>query len=515
MPTIRQYSTQESAQAGIPGRRAQASDFYVNPGIGAGLEDLATGLAEHESRQEVSDVRVRLAKARAERTVALEKAWREGSADGKWVGQFMQETDALTAKIGEGVRTAAGQRAFNEMAASLSADMVERAGGFQAQLAGKKAVQDHLALVDADRNTLLADPSQFDRLLAERGKALADSTGPYALIDPATRETLSREMRAEMAKSAVQGMIRVNPQEALKQIQGGRYKDYLDADVTPQLEGAAETAIRGERLEEERVRKARDEALKREREEIEDDFIKRTVEDKFGVSPKEVALSNLDPDDKRLWIDRLEKIQKGEGLRTDAGVFKDLWDRIHLPFDHPLHISDPSALNKYVGDGLSPDDAQKLRGEIAGTRTPEGKIEAQLKDGLEKTARSMLTGSNPLLGLRDPKGDEQLQRFMSWFLPEYERQRAAGKSDLELLDPESKDYLGKGIGRFKRTPQQMFKDMFEFNPLPGAPTGVSGAPAGAGAVVPSRPAGVPEGAQFSPSQGKWWWQEKNGSWRSN
>ena len=32
--------------------------------------------------------------------------------------------------------------------------------------------------------------------------------------------------------------------------------------------------------------------------------------------------------------------------------------------------------------------------------------------------------------------------------------------------------------------------------------------------VPAIPSGVPSSAKYSPSQGKWWWQE-NGQWKSN
>jgi hypothetical protein len=66
--------------------------------------------------------------------------------------------------------------------------------------------------------------------------------------------------------------------------------------------------------------------------------------------------------------------------------------------------------------------------------------------------------------MRDPKGDEQLQRFMSWFLPQYQQQRQSGKTAVQLLNPDSPDYLGKGLQQFTRPRAQMMKDIVDSNP---------------------------------------------------
>lgn len=43
----------------------------------------------------------------------------------------------------------------------------------------------------------------------------------------------------------------------------------------------------------------------------------------------------------------------------------------------------------------------------------------------------------------------------------------------------------------------------------------SSTPSGGADAVPERPSDVPENAQYSPSMKKWYWQEKNGEWKSN
>ncbi len=60
----------------------------------------------------------------------------------------------------------------------------------------------------------------------------------------------------------------------------------------------------------------------------------------------------------------------------------------------------------------------------------------------------------------EPKlGDENLQRYMVFYFDEFKARRAKGDTATELLDPDSPKYLGKSIGNYVRTPQQIMRDM--------------------------------------------------------
>jgi hypothetical protein len=136
-----------------------------------------------------------------------------------------------------------------------------------------------------------------------------------------------------------------------------------------------------------------------------------------------------------------------------------LYQRIHLPDDDDKKLRDENELNKYFGNGLSMSDLNHLRDEMQGRQTTAGQIEGDLRKQVLEIAKGKLTKSNPLTGFRDPVGDEQMQRFMVFFLDEYKNQRAKGKSAVELLSPDSPMYLGKNINQFVRTPQQILRDM--------------------------------------------------------
>lgn len=154
-------------------------------------------------------------------------------------------------------------------------------------------------------------------------------------------------------------------------------------------------------------------------------------------------------------------------ITTDGNTYSTLWQLIHLPDGNPNKLTNPDDLNQFVGTGpghLTPEDVVQLRKEVLGADTPDGKIEAELKDQFFKTVQQTLTRANPLIGIADPKGQESVTKFMAWFLPEYEKQRQAGKSAVDLLNPDSKDYLGKNLSSLQRSPSQMMEDIGISNP---------------------------------------------------
>ena len=74
---------------------------------------------------------------------------------------------------------------------------------------------------------------------------------------------------------------------------------------------------------------------------------------------------------------------------------------------------------------------------------------------------------------------------------------------------------------YKAARVQQYKQMMGASAAPAAVPAVPAAaptvgPApGPNAAIPARPTGVPPAAKFSPSQGKWWWQDASGNWQSN
>lgn len=222
-------------------------------------------------------------------------------------------------------------------------------------------------------------------------------------------------------------------------------------------------------IEESKAKKAKDDAQTT----TQNDFLARMNlpdNDPKKLTPAEIINSNLDPTgsgSKAQFITMLDAHERASAkpIKTDPTLFTALWDRIHLPDDDPNRLRNENDLNPYMGRGLTVDNVNQLRAEIQGKRTPEGEEQAALKKGLIEIARGKLTRSNPLTGLRDPIGDELLQKFMSTVLREYTEKRRAGKTVLELLSPDSKEYLGHLLNTpgFVRSPLQIMQDIAKYN----------------------------------------------------
>ncbi len=155
--------------------------------------------------------------------------------------------------------------------------------------------------------------------------------------------------------------------------------------------------------------------------------------------------------------------ERGSGMVTKdmreyGKGFYDLFNAVHAPADDPNRISSIGGLQKHIGkDGdLTIAGYDKLSKELEGKSTPEGDAEGIMKKQFLKNAKEQISNENIGLNIQDPKGEEMYQKFLTQVLPAYDAARAQGKSAIDLLNPDSKDYVGNSIGQFKRAlPQQV------------------------------------------------------------
>lgn len=187
--------------------------------------------------------------------------------------------------------------------------------------------------------------------------------------------------------------------------------------------------------------------------------VKKLVADPRSVSAMDIANSAMDP---RLKVEMVGKLSSGyfdRPVRTSGSVFNDLTRRIFLPDGDPRKITSTADIAAHMGVDLSVRDGNTLMRQLQGDP-----YEKNMKSALFKNARSQLTRSDPMTGMRDAKGDEHFYQFQAWFMETYAERRAAGVSVHDLLDPNGKEYLGKGIERYQRTPQEQMADLMRANP---------------------------------------------------
>jgi hypothetical protein len=301
-------------------------------------------------------------------------------------------------------------------------------------------------VIDANEGVVMKR-AHLDKYLSGR----ADTLDPVARI-----ETLSAGMtrtasgQAQFAKTGTWTDF-IAPDVRLKMIEAAE----IDRDRDTRIKNAAKVEkVRG--IQNEFVGKLAAGTL-----------TAKEVLDNPDIEPIEGAGSKQD------WL-RMMREQNANGANwpTNGQLFADLFDRIHREDGDPEKILDENDLNQFVTPGsLNMAMFGQLRSEIQGRRTAEGSIEGDLKRRFVTAAKTSVSGSTELV--TDPKGDQLHLKFMSWFLPEYEKQRKAGKSPTELLDPDSPDYMGKVLESpvYKRPMAERLAAMISGSGVPGLPGG--------------------------------------------
>ena len=171
----------------------------------------------------------------------------------------------------------------------------------------------------------------------------------------------------------------------------------------------------------------------------------------------EVRASSLDYQGKEHMITAIQQGLRGEA-KTNPTVFDDLFNRIHAPDGDPQRITDDRALLPYMGNGVSFDDINKLRGELKGKNTPDGATQAELKKNLFAMAKKQIDTS--IFGVSiDTEGAKNFYNFQQAALSAIDKKTRAGADVLSLYDPKSKDYIGSLIPLYTRTPQQQGADV--------------------------------------------------------
>ena len=182
----------------------------------------------------------------------------------------------------------------------------------------------------------------------------------------------------------------------------------------------------------------------------------RLIDGKLNVD--DVRNAQLDYEKKAYLINAIEKSNKGEA-KTDPAVFNDLFQRINSD-DAKNKISDDHELLPYVGNGISFDDLNKLRGEIAGKHTADGSTASSLKTDFFKYTSGVLDSSTMIKS--DPTGKQKAYEFQQVALSYINAMKKKGVTVGELFDPTDKNYVGKLLVPFQRNISQQVKDYSDY-----------------------------------------------------
>jgi hypothetical protein len=500
------FPTVQPNGAGLPEQNASADPAAFGAGFDQSLErfgarvsdiqdrEFAQQLQFAQMREETSalNAATQFSQATTQSEVNFSKLRGQQAVDA--LPQFQADLDKQQAEIAKTLKSPMAQRAYLARSASYKVATFKSLGLHA-------ATQSEVAMDAASAAAVSAAQSRF-----ANHYGLAD-------VEPDLNEIVAlsaqQAMDKGLPKEAADVLIQKNTSDAIALVIGARIFNgnaaqaeeifkaaaqqkvpgtdlpLLDGEHLVSLGAGVKRAKEAEALDEIQAAERADRAQEAARRDTQNDFLARMQQGKLNA--RDVLVSNLHPfgsGSKEEFL-RMLKDGIGGGLNNDPETYIALWDRIHKPDGDPQKIADENALNSFLGHGLNFDGVNQLRAEIAGKRTQEGSVQSDLKKDFTSMAKSKISGTNPLLGLRDSKGDENFYRFMNYFLPSFDKAVKAGENPIELLAPDG--IFGKAIQQYQRTPAQMMQDIMSDS---GGGTGVTAA-TGAGAPPPitARPSG--------------------------
>jgi hypothetical protein len=446
-----------------------------------------TGMAEREYERRTNFAVATAKSDYLRRSIAAQTEIAQTPDYNTWEPEYQSRMNEARGDIAKTIQDPRAREAFDlEMNDNLTvakakiADMargkhIETQRGGLSQLVNDNATALLGTADEAERNELLNTTNQaIDGAVANQvidaNEAVTMKRAHLDRYLSGRADTLDPVSRIEALS---QGMTR-NAQGQASFRKNGTWVDFIDPDVRLKMIEAAE-------IDRDRDTRIKNAAKAEKVRGIQNDFVSKLA---AGTLTAGEVLNNPDIEpiegagSKQDWMNMMRlRNERGPDWPTNPQLFADLFDLVHREDGDPEKIVDENDLNQYVAPGqLNITQFGQLRAEIQGRRTAEGSVEGDLKRRFATSSRTAITGSTEVVS--DPRGDNLHLKFMTWFLPEYERQRKAGKTPVQLLNPDSPDYMGpEKFGQLYIRPidERLAATLGGFNPMmPGAFAGVLG-----------------------------------------
>lgn len=481
MPRIKEYTNQVGGPQDLPlaqvTRQAYASDFN-GAGVGAsmlgnaiekGANDLTTAYRlqeEAKARQEVTDAAVELSRFHASAEHELRNAKTSGALDDdSYTEQFMARISTNLDSVGQKFQTAQGRQAWERGSAATQAHYLVAAGEAQSQMAGIKAVAQYKDFVASSSNAVNNNPFDFERIEQSAADVINDPRGVFARIPAEKRDELALMAKQQLAQSAAQGVIRMDPALGMELLTKGKYDSYLNPDTKHALMTEARVGMAGQEAEGRRQEAEAERMRKKEIKEINTGMVEKWSSHSLTVA--DVLNSNLDATgdgSKEHWISQInaqaKEAKRNAEDQTHPETVRGLMLQIHANEDDPKKTFNMDAVNAmYQAGGISTKEYTMLRTEVEQLR--DGNTNGFQRD--VQSARNTVTTalSRSIMGQVEPeKAADASYRFTVDLNQAIEQKRKNNEDPRTLLDPKSPDYMmsPERIKTYMKPPAQAMAD---------------------------------------------------------
>lgn len=310
---------------------------------------------------------------------------------------------------------------------------------------------------------------------SEEGEGGTDEVTPAAFVPGQTGQ--SPGTSAPAGESPPTQRVSVSQPTVAASIRPSAYQNLRDNPElrnNPEAFARAETVVHQQLQAEHLAEEQTTQTKKAANDDAAGDFTTELLNAQTSSKPDYIGMSNRIANDPRLDFKTKHELSQwvneaagGKAERTYGPGFWDVFQQVHAPAGDPGKITDVGQLYPLVraGGPLTIAGFDKLRTEIDGAKTPEGQAEgAMKKQFLEVVARPQITYEDPAfpnLTGKDPAGAARFLGFQAAFFKAYDDAKKAGKTPAELLDPNSREYLGKLIEPFRPSKGESFVDQLK------------------------------------------------------
>lgn len=484
MPNIRTY--QPNQQAPTPNNMAATSAGFAagalrqdltseGQAIGQGINKAGQAYVDHEVQAETSDLTAKYAQTFEQLTQSWNDTAKTADPNDPNTGQRWREDVMQPAldQLNEGFHTDQAKERAQRLSAQLSAHMFEKTTADQSTIAGNAAVSNVETMINSYSNAVQADPTAMRGAMPMLQESIEQVIASHPNLSSdqvsALRTRLLDGGKAQIAKSAALGMIDRNPDLFRQAAAAGQFDKYLDASDIKTLDSYADSqqraALAAQRAQEAEVRRQQTEAVTARANQvfantvdpntgqihITPDFYKETA--KIAVMPN--APSGLGRAMYNFGIQKEKEEAAGIPAVTDPHTYQDFSQRMFLPSGDPHALTLADVYEARAEQKLSDKDFQFYKGAVeSAKKDPQAVADQKMLQNFFTQYKSTITKTNPFLKNYDAPGDQRFYQFQVDKQAQFAAGLKAGKTAQDLLDPTSKDFIGRNIGDYTFTKEQ-------------------------------------------------------------
>jgi len=433
------------------GSRIRQDYDQAGRAIGSGITAVgeAAGAAYKQFVEQPDINKIALAQAQTQSDIndAWDEAQKKGNLNDPTLGKKFIEgdlEDKLTDFV-DGATTKAGkQYAFDEavrmrnhMFEKTTADVATRAG--QAVMVSMDEQKNILS------NAVRKDPTSFDSALAAWNAGLKARIASSPGLDAGTASKLqtivSEHGASELAHAAILGTAAYDPAAAKAMLDSGKFDKYVDGTQTAAMIKNMDYASRAtqnfQRAEQDRAAQATSDKAVR-------DYELQVRQDPSKVSAiQAIQDPNLTRTDAVYIAKMIDREAKPEALAKVSNANEaNLYQRVYLPEGDPMKITDVTPIRQaYIAGKLTQTARDNLIKQVTDQQTEDGQKIAPTKARFFTAAKTMITKSNPMMGVLDKEGDQKFYEFQNYVDDQINDARRQGKSVYPLLTPGNPAYL--------------------------------------------------------------------------